>query len=49
MLIWPIEEFSIFSNGVHLGWCLNLSDTIKTGPLKDYFCHNWPSGFRWED
>ena len=50
---WPFEEISIFSNGSHLGWRVELLDTIlkwdysRTMPAKSGLL--WFSGFREED
>jgi hypothetical protein len=47
---WFFAEFSIFSNGGHLGWQPGSSDTIlKDDHLKTIppqFGPNWPSSFR---
>jgi hypothetical protein len=50
---WPFEEISIFSNGSHLGWRAELSDTIlkgtHLGTIPARFGLIWFSGFREED
>ena len=46
---WPFEEISIFSNGGHLGWRAELSDTILKGTHPARFGLILFSGFREED
>jgi hypothetical protein len=46
---WPFEEISIFSNGDHLGYRTELTDTILKGTIPTRFGLIWFSGFRGED
>ena len=46
---WRFEEISIFSNGGHLGYRTELTDTIFKGTIPARFGLIWFSGFRGED
>jgi hypothetical protein len=50
---WPFEEISIFSNGSHLGYRTELTDTSLKGNhlriISAKFGGDWLSSFREED